>query len=529
MHEVKRQDKRVPGRDELLDCLRQRRQWDVLVIGGGATGLGSAVDAAARGYSTLLVEAHDFAKGTSSRSTKLIHGGVRYLAQGRIGMVRESLQERWLLLQNAPHLVSPLRFVVPAYRPWEQSWFGLGLSAYDVLAGAHGVGRSEWLGPSSTEGLLPNVRRTGLRGGIAYQDAQFDDARLALCLARTIIDLGGTAINYMRVVRLLHKVGRCEGAVVENSETGESFEISARVVINATGVWADQVREFDEPGLRPLIYPSQGIHLTVDRSFMAGDSALLIPSTDDGRVLFVIPWQDKVLLGTTDTPKENVSFEPQPVEGEVDYVLRVSGRYLERAPTVADVRSVFSGLRPLIRGPNGSPSSVLSREHAIVVSPSGLLTVGGGKWTTYRRMAEQTIDRAEQIGALGRRHTHTRGLLLHGAERGACGDRWGGDREIVEQMAGAGRLVHPGLSLTEAEVRYAVEYEQARQVEDVLARRHRALFLDAAAATEAAPAVACLMADALGLKEKASLDWQAEQVAAFASLAERYKVSLVRG
>jgi glycerol-3-phosphate dehydrogenase len=521
-----------PARSELLARLREARPWDVIIIGGGATGLGCAVDAAARGYRTLLVEAHDFAKGTSSRSTKLIHGGVRYLAQGRLSLVRESLLERRRLLNNAPHLVHSLRFVVPAYTAWERPWFGLGLGAYDLLAGAHGVSHTQWLDAAATRDFLPNLQSRGLKGGIAYFDGQFDDARLAVSLMRTIFDLGGTAINYLPVTRLLQHNGRCAAVRVEDCETHESFDVEGRVIINATGVWADKVRALDDADAAPLLSPSQGIHLVVERDFMSGDSALLVPRTEDGRVLFVIPWQGKVLLGTTDTPRQSYPLEPQPMEGEVDFILRTATRYLTRPPQRADVLSVFAGLRPLIAAPSGvaganggsSASSALSREHAIVVSPSGLLTVSGGKWTTYRHMAEQTIDRAETLAGLSGRACSTADLVLHGGSD-ARPDPWGSDRAAIDSLPGRDRRVHPRLSLSEAEVAYAVRHEMARQIEDVLARRHRALFLDAPAAVEAAPAVARLMAGELGLSGAGSETWQAEQVEAFNTLAERYRLA----
>jgi glycerol-3-phosphate dehydrogenase len=524
---MNRSEIQPPSRPALLATLREPRPWDVIIIGGGATGLGCAVDAAARGHRTLLVEAYDFAKGTSSRSTKLIHGGVRYLAQGRLSMVRESLLERRRLLQNAPHLVHPLRFVVPAYSIWERPWFGLGLGAYDLLAGAHGVSRTEWLDAAATRDFLPNVKRAGLRGGIAYFDGQFDDARLAISLMRTIFDLGGTAINYMPVTRVLQKDGRCAALQVEDAETHETFEVAGRVIINATGVWADRVRALDDAEAAPILSPSQGIHLVVDRRFMSGDTALLVPRTDDGRVLFVIPWRGKVLLGTTDTPHQSYPIEPQAQECEIEFILRTAARYLTQAPQRADVLSVFAGLRPLIAngsGGAGQESSALSREHAIVVSPSGLLTVSGGKWTTYRHMAEETIDRAEILAGLPRHACETEDLLLHGGGV-ETEDAWGSDRGAIEALPGSGRPIHPRLSLSEAEVRYAVASEMARGVEDVLARRHRALFLDAQAAIEAAPAVARVMADAMALGNAERADWQAAQIEAFTTVAERYRLS----
>lgn len=356
-------------REPLLERLRTAPRWDVVVIGGGATGLGCAVDAAARGYSTLLLEAHDFAQGTSSRSTKLIHGGVRYLAQGRLGLVREALAERATLLATAPHLVHPLRFVVPVYRQWDRLVLAAGLTAYDWLAGRHGLGPSRLLSARETAAALPGLQPAGLVGGIACMDARFDDARLAIALMRTVFDLGGTAINYLPVTGLRHEGGRVAGVTARDGETGETFAIAARVVINATGVWSDEVRRLDDPSATRRLAPSQGAHVVLERRFLPGRDALLIPRTPDGRVLFVIPWQQHLLLGTTDTPRADCPLEPRPFAGEIDFILATAGRYLAQRPTRADVRSAFAGLRPLLGGAGGTAQ--LSREHAIDVSAAG--------------------------------------------------------------------------------------------------------------------------------------------------------------
>jgi len=506
------------GRAALLARLREQRRWDVVVVGGGATGLGCAVDAAARGHSTLLLEAHDFAKGTSSRATKLIHGGVRYLAQGDLALVREALVERSRLLANAPHLVRPLRFVVPAYHWHDRARFGFGLGAYDLLAGTHGIARSRVLGPADTLAALPNLNPDGLRGGIAYWDAQFDDARLAIALMRTVFDLGGLAINYLPVEALVLDDERICGVVARDVESGEAFRVDARVVINAAGVWADAVRRLERPGLRPVLRPSQGVHVVLDRSFLAGEAALLVPETADGRVLFVVPWQGRVLVGTTDSPRADLPLEPDPLPGEIDFILDTAARYLVRAPTRADVRSVFAGLRPLVATGEGAATHRLSREHSIEVSHGGLVTISGGKWTTYRRMAEETVDRAQAVGRLPKRAAATAVLRLHGADGGIPGDCHGSERATIDALPGATRAVQDGLTLTEAEVRHAARHELARSVEDVLARRHRALFLDAALAADAAPAVAALLADELGRDEY----WRAMQVEQFRALAVRY-------
>jgi glycerol-3-phosphate dehydrogenase len=481
-------------RDRLLERLRSDDYPDILVIGGGATGLGCAVDAASRGHSVVLVEAHDFAKGTSSRATKLIHGGVRYLAQGKLALVREALIERSRLLHNAPHLVRPLRFVVPAYRWFDRPRFAIGLALYDLMSGMHGIHPCSLLDHEETAAALPTLARTALRGGVAYWDAQFDDARLAITLMRTVLDLGGLAINYMPVEDLLLEAGRVVGARVRDAESGEQFAIRARVVINATGVWADNLRRMERPRSEALLRPSQGVHLVVDRSFFPGPDALLVPETRDGRVLFVIPWQGRALVGTTDTAREDAPIDPVPLAGEVDFILDGVGQYLSRAPRRADVRSVYAGLRPLIGSRRGVSTAGLSREHLVDRSAGGLITITGGKWTTYRQMAEDAVNAAEACAGLSSRPCVTADLRLHGATTRTGADAYGSERDLIDTLPGAGRRIHEGLTLSEAEVRHAVRHELARTLEDVLARRHRALFMDAGIALAAAPAVARVLA-----------------------------------
>ncbi|HJV24776.1 MAG TPA: glycerol-3-phosphate dehydrogenase/oxidase [Aromatoleum sp.] len=509
------------SRSALLGRLRATGVWDVVVIGGGATGLGCAVDASARGYRTLLLEAHDFAKGTSSRATKLIHGGVRYLAQGNLPLVHEALAERSRLLANAPHLVHPLRFVVPAYHWLDIPKFGAGLTFYDLLAGGHGIGHSRVLDAASTVVALPTVNPVGLRGGIAYWDAQFDDARLAIALMRTHLDLGGLALNYLPVDGLVQEDGRVRGVLAHDAESGESFRVAARTIINATGVWADSVRRFERPYVSAMLKPSQGVHLVVDRDFLPGTDALLVPETADGRVLFVIPWCGKVLIGTTDSPRKDLPLEPEPLVGEIDFILATAAPYLVRAPSREDVRSVFVGLRPLIGAGDSSATRSLSREHCIEVSPGGLVTITGGKWTTYRRMAEEAVDTAQSVGRLPWRSGASASLRLHGAptERSSASqDVYGTARADVDSLPGATRAVSPSFALTEAEIRYAARAELARSVEDVLARRHRALFLDARAAATAAPEVARILAEELGR----DADWCSAEIGRFSDLAAQY-------
>jgi len=491
------------SREDSLSTLREARPWDVLIIGGGASGLGAAVDAAARGYRTLLVEARDFASGTSSCSTKLIHGGVRYLRQGDVSMVRNALRERSFLLRNAAHLVHPLAFVIPAWNTIDRIMYAAGLKLYDLLAGWHNLEASRSLNRQEVIAALPGLRSAGLCGGIRYWDGQFDDARLAITLMRTATDLGATCLNYLPVTRLLKTANRISGAVLRDAETGEEFEITARVVINATGVHADRLRRLDEPNVPPLLTPSQGIHLVVDADFLPGQQALMIPKTEDGRVMFAIPWQGKVLLGTTDTPRPDLQQlnDPQPLTEEIDFLLRTAASVLTRPPTRADIRSAFAGLRPLIHPDNTDEknTAALSREHAILVSPGGLITVAGGKWTTYRLMAEQVIDRAIAVAGLPAAPCPTRTLKLHGCPSVPASDAYGTDAPLLAALPGPDQLLHPNLPYTEAMVRFAIRHEAARTIEDILARRTRAVFHDAAAAEATIERIAAIFDEELKL------------------------------
>ena len=498
------------------------RAVDLVVVGGGATGLGCALDAAARGHSVLLVEARDFAAGTSSRSTKLIHGGVRYLAQGRIGLVREALRERARLLRNAPALVHPLRFVVPARNLAERLLLRVGLGAYEVLAGADGLGGCRMLDAAGLRVALPGLRDEGLRGGVAFHDAQFDDAGLALALARTASAHGALLLNHCAVHALVVEDGRLRGVVVHEAEGGRTYRVAARAVINATGVWGDALRRRADPAARALLRPSQGVHLVVDADCLPGGDALLVPRMPDGRVLFMIPWGGKVLIGTTDTPRADAPDEPEPLAGEVDDLLAAAARWLRRPPTPGAVRSVFVGLRPLLGegeggGEPGGASSRISREHRVEVSAQGLVSVLGGKWTTYRAMAEEAVDAAEAVGGLARRSSPTATLALDcGVRPGAEGEgEAGGDAALPGTPPG----LPPGLLPGAAAVRRALREDFALSIEDVLARRSRALFLDAAAAAAVAPAVADLVADELGW----SAPRREAELAAFLELAGRYR------
>ena len=499
------------ARRRLLARLADARAVDLVVVGGGATGLGCALDAAARGHSVLLVEARDFAAGTSSRSTKLIHGGVRYLAQGRIGLVREALRERGRLLRNAPALVHPLRFVVPARNLAERLLLRLGLGAYDALAGRDGLGGCTLLDAAGLHAALPGLREEGLGGGVAFRDAQFDDAGLALALARTASAHGALLLNHCAAHELVVEDGRLRGVVVREAEAGQAHHVAARAVINATGVWGDTLRRRADPAARALLRPSQGVHLVVDADCLPGSDALLVPRTPDGRVLFMIPWCGKVLIGTTDTPRADTPAEPEPLAGEVDELLAAAARWLRRPPAREAVRSVFVGLRPLLGEDGGDgASSRLSREHRVEVSAQGLVSVLGGKWTTYRAMAEQAVDAAEVVGGLARRASPTASLAL---DCGVCAGEAG-----EADLPGAPPGLPPGVLPGAAAVRRALREDFALSIEDVLARRSRALFLDAAAAAAVAPAVADLLAAELGW----SAQRRAAELATFRALAARY-------
>jgi glycerol-3-phosphate dehydrogenase len=520
-----------PSREQLLERLARAPAFDLVVIGGGATGLGVALDAAARGFSVALVEAEDFAKGTSSRATKLVHGGVRYLAQGNIALVREALRERGLLLRNAPHLAQPLPLLLPLFgargRWLEQPFLGAGLVLYDLLAGRHRFRRTEFLSAAAATALAPGLRPQALAGAIRYWDGQFDDARLAVALARTAIQRGAMVLNHCAAVELLHEGERVAGVLAEDRQSGKRHALRARCVINATGVWVDEVRRMDRAGRRDLVAPSQGLHLVVDRDFLPGDHAILVPKTRDGRVLFAVPWLGKVILGTTDTPRRDPVLEPEPFREEVDFILGEAGGILARAPTRADIRSRWVGLRPLVKPPDEDPgeTNVRSREHAVLVERTGLITVTGGKWTTYRAMAEDVLAHAMAAGLLPRRPGGvTANLPLVGAPVSGTQPLsappglhlYGSEADAVRALPGADREIAPQLS--EAMVRFAARAEYARSVEDVLARRSRLLFLDADAALAAAPRVAALLAEELG----ASFDG-ARSLQAFAALAGRYR------
>lgn len=473
--------------------------WDVLVIGGGATGLGAAVDAASRGYRTVLLEQSDFAKATSSRSTKLIHGGVRYLRQGNVTLVRESLHERGLLLRNAAEFVRPLEFIIPAHSWMEKLYYAAGLKAYDLLAGRLGMAGSSMLSIAETHRRIPTLRR-GFSGGVSYFDAQFDDSRLAVALAQTLMNQGGLALNYVRVQGLLKQRGRVRGVEAEDGETGDRYSISAHAVVNAAGIFSDEVRHLDTPQSQPSLSLSQGSHIVVDQRFLPGGVAIIVPSTDDGRVLFLIPWHGATLIGTTDLPVEHPQLEPRPLRQEIDFLLEHANRYLETPIQREEIRSCFSGLRPLVKSDHATTTSKISRDHVVHVSESGLVSIAGGKWTTFRTMGASAVEAAINAAGLPPKKSQTESLRI--------------DPQDTEENFSLEHLP----AVNDDFIRACVRSTMARTVEDVLARRSRMLFVHAQEAVRHAPHVASVIAQELHCDEH----WIATQIAEFQQTAEGY-------
>ena len=521
-------------REKMLKRLKKQKEpWDLVIIGGGATGLGVAVDAASRGYKTLLLEQHDFAKGTSSRSTKLVHGGVRYLQQGDISLVLEALKERGLMIQNAPHLVKNQAFIIPNYEWWDGPFYQVGLKVYDLMSGKLGIGSSKKLSKDQTVDHIPTIDQHGLKGGVVYYDGQFDDARMALSLAKTANQFNGVVLNYFEVTGLEKNNEEiiC-GVKAKDLETGKHYDIPAKSVINATGVFADRVKKMDEPEVRDMIQPSQGIHLVVDKTFLPDKYAIMVPQTKDGRVLFAVPWHNKVVLGTTDTMKEKPELEPEAQEQEIEFILETAGQYLTKQPKKEDVLSVFSGLRPLAK-PEGEGKSTkeISRHHKVMISQSGLITIIGGKWTTYRKMAEDTVDNAILIGALPERKCITKNLPVYGYDKNldmtidplsVYGTEKSQLLDLEEDRPELSEMLSESLPLRKSQVVWAVRQEMARTVEDMLGRRVRGLFLDAKESLRIAEPVAHLMAKELGEGE----EWIEEQLEAFHEVASNYLIKV---
>lgn len=518
---------KLSDRNQNLERITAAKQpWDIIVIGGGATGLGIALDATVRGYKTLLLEQADFAKGTSSRSTKLVHGGVRYLAQGDVRLVREASIERGLLYRNAPHLVKDQTFIVPVYTNWDRLKYTIGLKIYDWISGKLSLGRSVFISRKETIERVPGIQTKNLKGGVLYHDGQFDDSRLAINLAQSIWENGGAAINYFEVTGLLKDDhNKTAGVSAKDKETGNSYEFRAKAVVNATGVFVDQILQMDRPGINKSICVSQGVHLVLDKKFYPSSEALMIPETSDGRVLFAVPWHDKVVLGTTDTPVEEASLEPRALEDEISFILETAGEYLNTKPTRKDVLSVFAGLRPLAAPQkDDQKTKEISRSHKIIISESNLFTILGGKWTTYRKMGEDMVNRIEKHLQWPHKKPATAHLPIHGfAKHTDWNDPfyfYGSDATVLrEQINGTSHeWLSESLKIHPRQIKWAVEYEMARTVEDVLSRRTRALLLDARESQRIAPATANIMANLLGKDEK----WKEEQLKSFNHLAEQY-------
>jgi len=501
------------NRSEQLQALANDTIWDIIVIGGGATGLGTALDASLRGYKTLLLESHDFAKGTSSRSTKLVHGGVRYLQQGNIKLVREALRERGYLLKNAPHLTSVQTFIVPVFSWWGKMFYGIGLKVYDLLSGKLSLGNTQILSKKETLAHLPSINSNKLVGGILYFDGQFDDSHLAIELAATAINKGATVINYCKATGFIKTKEKITGVECIDVLSEKKYTLKTKVVVNATGVFTNAIVKMDNALEHDLVSPSQGIHLVIDAKFFPSTDAMMIPKTDDGRVLFAVPWHDKVVLGTTDTPIEEISFEPKPLEEEIEFIIKHINRYCTKLITRSDINSVYVGLRPLVKQKTKVNSALISREHHLTVSPSGLITITGGKWTTYRKMAADTVDNAAFIGKLNKEKCITAHTQI-GDEL----EKKNRVQEILKNDALLAEKIHAKYSFTKAQIVYAVKYEMAICIEDILARRIRLLFLDARLAIELAPMVASIMAPYLQ-KDKS---WEAAEIDSFTQLAGQY-------
>ena len=518
-------------RDEQIHRIQDREKiWDFVVIGGGATGLGCAVDAASRGYQVALLEQDDFAKCTSSRSTKLVHGGVRYLQKGDVMLVLEALHERGRMKANAPHLVKNQSFVIANYTWWDNFLYFCGLTLYDLLSLGFGYGHSKFIRKESVLHRLPAIKEKGLKGGIVYHDGQFDDSRMAVNLAQTCIEQGGVVINHFKVSEILHDdQGKVCGVRAIDKETGKLYELKAKAVINAAGIFVDEVMKLDAPGHKPMVKPSQGVHLVLDMKFLQGQDALMVPKTSDGRVLFAVPWHNRVVVGTTDVLRDHPESEPRALEEEIDFILKTAGLYMVPAPTRKDIISVFAGQRPLAAPKKeGKSAKEISRSHKIIVSDNGLITITGGKWTSYRLMAEDTVDKAIAMNLVEKRKCITKHLKIHGWRQDPDLTShyyiYGSDEPALHQLEQEtdkyAEKISPKYAYTYGEVIWAVRHEMARTLDDVLARRVRLLYIDAHEALNVAPKVAEVMASELNMPES----WVEEQVKSFTAIANNYIV-----
>lgn len=516
-------------RTDILKKFEDQNQatWDFVIIGGGATGLGTAIEATTRGYKTLLLEQSDFAKSTSSKSTKLIHGGVRYLAQGNIDLVKEACRERGLLLQNAPHLTKNISFIIPIYSWWDKLLYTIGLKFYDLLAGKLSLGKSLPIGKAETIKRLPTIKKEGLKGGVLYHDGQFDDSRLAINMAQTAMENGAITLNYAKVIDLKKdKNGKLNGLCFQNTENGKEYEVKAKVIINATGVFADDINKMDHGKDTKTISPSQGIHIMIDKKFCPSDSAIMIPKTSDGRVLFAVPWHDKIILGTTDMPVKEEALEPKPTEQEVNFILDTAKNYMNPAPEKKDILSVFAGLRPLAATEEGAKTKEVSRSHKIIISKSGLISIIGGKWTTYRKMGEDTVEKAEEIMKIAHKKSTTKHLKIHGYKKNIDYQDpmyfYGTDKEKIldlsKKIENGEEVISKEQKIIKAQIIWAVRKEMAINIEDFLSRRTRLLLLNPKEALRIAPIVAEIMAKELGKDEA----WQEKEIENFKNLTKIY-------
>jgi len=502
--------------------------WDIVIIGGGASGLGAALESTTRGYKTLLIEQYDFTIGTSSRSTKLVHGGVRYLAQGDLGLVLDALKERGLLLKNAPHLVKNTTFLIPSYTWWYKPFYTIGLTFYDLLSRRHRFGKSVPYSRKKTLKKIPTLKNSNLRGSVKYHDGQFDDSRLGINLVQTIIENKGVALNYVKVDDFIKENGKISGVIVKDQETEKIYSIKAKIVLNATGVFVDKLIKKDNLNAERIIKPSQGVHLVIDKKFLKSDYALMIPKTNDGRVLFAVPWHNKVIVGTTDMPQDKAVIEPKATDEEVNFILETAGRFLEIKPTRKDVKSVFAGLRPLAapKKENGAKTKEISRKHKIIVSDSNLVSIVGGKWTTYREMGEDVVNQLAKIAQLPEKKSVTNKLHIHGYKKNVdfksplyfYGSDIGELNKLITVDPDLGNWISEDLKINRAQVVWAVRNEYARNVEDILSRRTRALLLDAKESIKIAPEIAKIVAKELGY----SKDWETGQIMSFTNLAKGY-------
>jgi glycerol-3-phosphate dehydrogenase len=518
------------NRKESIQQLTNTSQWDIIIIGGGATGLGAAIDAACRGYKTLLLEQYDFAKATSSRSTKLVHGGVRYLQQGNIKLIKEALKERGLLLKNAPHVCAPLQFVIPVYSWWRKLYYAVGLKLYDLIAGKYSLGKTTVVSAATVKEYLPTIDETKLAGGVVYFDGQFDDARLAINMAQTATEKGATLINYCEVIDFIKSENKIDGVVFKDTIHQQQHTAKAKVIINATGVFADKILNKLSAIHEPIVSVSQGVHIVIDKKYFPDRRALMIPKTTDGRVLFAVPWHHRVVVGTTDTPVDKASIEPVALKQEIDFIIHNVNQYLKVDISEKDVLSVFTGLRPLVHQKAAKTTAVLPRDHTILIDERGVVTITGGKWTTYRKMAQEVVDKAMELAVLPATGSSTETVQLHGyRNRGSLHQHhhlccYGADAEEVENLVNEnaqwGERICPGYLFIKAQVIWAIRQEMAMTVEDFLARRIRLLFLDAKAAIAAAPVVAIVMAKEMNQDEA----WVNEQVETFTKLAQGYLV-----